>query len=155
MFTATLDSFSRKHYALLGKLLIQKEPETAQKLIQTFIPEDKPQEEDFTKIPALFERFCLIKGYDHNTAPRASKVETRRLFIAAVLHLYNPHVYNQPANQIILKYGFVRNISQVLHQKESNVSTMIREVILWEKQYEDFSNNVNSIIEKLTNGTKC
>jgi hypothetical protein len=150
----SIENFSKKHYAILGRLVLQKEPETARKLLSIYLPQEKPVEDDFSKIPDLFLKFCTANDIDRedyfSSASKSSKVSTDRLFIAVVLHLFNPAVYNQPTDQIILRYGLVRSIGLVLKQKESNVSTMIRQVILWEKQYEDFAGSVKEIIEKLT-----
>lgn len=71
-----------------------------------------------------------------------------------MVHLYYPQAFVQPVDSIDVVTGLVRNISVVLKQNQGNVSKMIRQAIIWEKQYEDFSLSVTNIIEKLTNGTE-
>lgn len=157
MLTAT-SSFTRKHYAFLGKLLLQKEPETAHKLITTYISAEQPTETDFTKIDSFFVKFCNLQNIepeDHKgPLYKSDKVDTRRKFISAMVHLYYPQAFTQPIDSIDVVTGLVRNISIVLKQNQGNVSKMIRQAIIWEKQYEDFSLSVTNIIEKLTNGAE-
>lgn len=143
-----ITAIQRKHYALLGELLIQNEPETAKKLISAYLPDEPPKETDFKKISDYFSEFRRLNNIT------SLNVSDRRIFIAVTLHIYNPEVYFQPSNKILLKHGFVRCLSNVLGQKEPNVSKMIREVILWERSYEDFAQEVSKMIEKLTNDTE-
>ncbi len=79
---------------------------------------------------------------------KSSKVDVRRLFVAAMVHLYQPQIYHQP--EISLgKNGFVMTLAGVLKQHEANVSAMIREVISWEREYDDFKEKVTNVVAKL------
>lgn len=141
---------------MLGKLLIQKEPETAKKLITTYLPAEQPVETDFSKIGGFFIRFCEIRGIDpeNHVGPsyKSEKVDVRRMFISAMVHLYYPKAFQQPIESIDVVTGLVKNIALVLKQDTGNVSKMIRQAIIWEKQYQDFEAAVSSIVEKLING---
>lgn len=153
MLQATF-SFSKKDHALLGKLLLKNKPDIAQELIKTYLPEQPPKESDFSKIKDLFSRFCKIQNIEpeEHLGPvyKSDKVSMRRLFVATMVHLYNPQVYFQPLDSIVLSNGFVTAITRVLSQNKGNTSKMIREVIIWEKQYEDFATSVSQTITKLT-----
>jgi hypothetical protein len=158
MFASTTINLSKQQYVLLGKLLHQKKPHIADEIISTWFPKQDPTEQDLTRIGPLFYAFCALQNLipeDHiGPVFKTSKVNIRRLFVAVMIHLYNPDVFSQPIDNIILKKGFVRQLSQVLKLKDANISLMIREVIMWEKQYEDFAASVSFVINEIsTNGS--
>lgn len=139
---------SNKFYAILGKLLIQKEPETASKLISLHISESKPQETDLNKIPDLFIKFCTAQNLepeDYKGALfKSSKIDQRRLFIGTMVKMYgNP-------------WGLGVSISRSLNQHKQATSKMIGEVMsCYEHCYKDsesFSEAVDAIVEKMKGG---
>lgn len=152
-------SFTRKQYAFLGKIFIQKEPNIAAKLIDLYLPKLEPIEKDYTKIPAYYIDFCRvqqIKPQDYIGAlHKTSKVNVRRIFIAVMLHLYEPGLFQQPVDDLILnREGLSKNLSNLFQVKKHSISATIREVVMWEKQYDDFSSSVNQIIERIINADK-
>jgi|GEM_PF-2893529 len=153
---ASAASCSRRDFYLIGKVLQRENPEIFQRLRAAYIDVKAipPLESDHEQIPLFFSRFCFFLGLvkEDYTGPlsKSSKVDVRRHFIATMLHLYCPHVYYQPVKDIELpKNGFVKALAQTLQQNASNISLMIREVILWEKEYEDFRDKVEEAVEKL------
>lgn len=152
MLQAT-STFTRKHYAFLGKLFIEKEPEIAEKLISKYLPQTEPLEKDCKRIPEFFIVFCKIHGINPGdfVGPlyKSRKVDVRRQFIAVVLHLYVPQVFSQPADDLILDRNLSKNLSNLFQISKGNISDYIREVVTWYKQYEDFSSGVIEIIEKI------
>lgn len=138
----------------MGKIFIEKEPAIAGKLISMYLPKTEPAEKDYSKIPAYFISYCQVQGlrpqdYVGNLY-KSSKVHVRRTFIACILHIYAPQLFFQPVDELILdRVELSKTLSDLFLQKKSNISTMIREVVMWEKQYEDFAENVNEIIEKI------
>jgi hypothetical protein len=148
--TATV---SKRHYALLGMLFFQKEPERAQKYISDYIPSISP-ESDLSKIDKLFKNFCRLENLDPEDRLQWSheKLAKRRLFIAVIIHLYHPKIFFLPQlsydRQHELK-GFVKTLATVLQMDKGNASKNIREAIFWEKQYEDFAQKVSELLEKI------
>lgn len=153
MLTAT-SSFTRKHYAFLGKLFLQKHPEQAKEIISQYLPESPPAETDYSKINTFFLRFCALESInpDEYTGRlyKTSKIDVRKKFIAVIIHLYCPQAFIQASDSLTLNRGLVKTLAQVFDQTVANVSINIREVIVWEKQYEDFSRSVHLVIEKLS-----
>lgn len=152
MLTAT--SLGKKNLLLLGKLLISQRPEVAHELLSTYGPPQSPVEHDVSKIDQIYQSYCRIRSiepHDYTGALyKSSKVDVRRVFIAVVLHIYNPQVFHQPLDSIIVNIGLVKKLSEVFQQDNGNMSKTIRKVIAWERQYEDFALIVNQIIEQIT-----
>jgi hypothetical protein len=158
MLQATI-LFTKKDYALLGKLLFQKKPEIAQELL-AFLPTQAPAETDLSKIPEYFRRFCEVKDIDPKdytgSLYKSKKVYERRIFVAAMVHLYNPEAYLRPIDFIRQHRGLTRALCEAFCIKagswstSGNVSNMIREVIIWEKNYDDFAEAVSNIITQIT-----
>lgn len=121
-----------RHFALLGKLLINKKPEVAKELYQ-YLPA-KPIESDFTKIPQYFKSFCKIQ----NIETEDIKANERRIFIAAIILLYNPKT------RLLLKH-----LSETIKQFPSNTSVMIEEVEFRYRKVEEFRNQVDEIVKKI------
>jgi hypothetical protein len=152
-------NFSKKHYAILGRLVLQKDPETAHKLMSLYLPEQQPTETDLSKINSFFTIFCELQDINpedlRGPVYKSWKVDTRRKFVAAMVHLYYPQAFLVPMDSIDAVTGLVKNISIVLKQDMGNTSKMIRQAVIWEGQYEDFERSVKEIIEKLSNGSTC
>lgn len=155
MITATT-AYSIREYALLGKLLFQKEPETAQRLIQDYLPSEKPSETDHAKIQEFFLSFCQLNNLDPKAyiGPlyKTSKVDVRRKFIAVIIQLYSPRLYKQSLDVMVqvVDNNLTKTLAEVLQQKKSNISMMIREVITWMKNYDEFQTEVHNTIQALT-----
>lgn len=140
--------YSDRYFKLIGKLLINQSPGMVNRLLSPYFKET-PCEQDLSKIKGYYYLFCAINDINEDAT-----VQQRRLFIASMIRIYNPQVHDQPTHQISLRHRLVRCISEALKQKESNVSTMIREVICWERSYEEFAQEVSVMIQKLTNAGK-
>jgi hypothetical protein len=144
------------HYRLIGKELWKKLPEAAKLAIKPYLSAE-PFDYNFTRMEEHYLiAFCSLQGIDKDYIQgplfKSSKVDIRKLFIASMLHIYCPHVYFQPPNEINLsKKGFVMWLSKAVNQPESNVSGAIREVVAWERDYDEFRNKVCSIVESLKN----
>jgi hypothetical protein len=152
MITAT--NFGKGQYALLGKLLFQTHPELAHELISVYLPPDKPSESEFERIQPLFGLFCDLQNLQPSdyigAIHKSSKVDIRRVFVAVILHLFCPEVFNHPADYVVPKYGLVKNLQKVLgFQSRGNISTLIREAIMWEKRYDDFAFTVNKLTQQI------
>lgn len=148
--------FNDLHYKMIGRLLTHKRPHLAQSLIYPYL-KAVPYDTDFKKIDSYYlDLFCKEKGIEKSEITgalfKSSKVDVRRLFIASMAHIYYPHIYHQHTHEINLsKKGFVTYLAKALKQQESNVSVVIREVVTWEKEYDDFKEKVVDIVEKLKN----
>lgn len=149
-------TLGKKQYALLGLLLCQTKPDIANELISSYIPQQEPLEKDLEKIESFFKHFCHLRNIHPKDCIgpvyKSSKVELRRRFVASILHIYAPHLYDQPVDFLIMgKTELSKRLSHVLQMKKCNVATLVREVILWEKQYEEFASSVADITLKLMN----
>lgn len=142
MITAAVAYPPKRHLSLLAKLLIQKEPEVAQRLISTYLPTSEPIETDFSKITELFTRFCFIRGLERedNVGPlyKSAKIDQRRIFVAAIIQLYHPRT------RLLAKY-----LWEVLNQEKSRVSRLISEAEVRYRAYQEFREETNDIIIKL------
>lgn len=143
--------YGKKHYHLLGRLLVSKKPEIAHELLSTYCNNDvEPVLTDLDQMERLFICFCHTKGIDPelvaNSFRKSLKIEYRKEFIAVMLHLYTPQVYFQPVQNIVLRLGFVGQVVAVLRQDYGNISKMIREVIIWEREYDEFKEKVSTTV---------
>lgn len=154
------------HLKMLGREVWNKLPQMATEILRPYLTV-VPYDTDFKKIESFYlVAFCKDEGigpeHIRGALFKSSKVDIRRLFIAAMVHIYCPHVYYQHANEINLsKKGFVMWLARAVDQHESNVSILIREVVAWEKstkwqeghevitEYDRFKWRLNSIVEKL------
>jgi hypothetical protein len=133
-------ALSTKTYTRLGKLLLQKEPETAAKLIALHLPQ-KTHESDISKIPDLFQTFCKIQNIDpdkyRGPLYKGEKSDQRRLFIAAIVQMYGE------------AWGLGMALSRTLVQDSSATRRIIMEVDFRYKKISEFQTQVNTIIEKI------
>lgn len=144
-----MSTSSKRKWTLLGRLVMEKEPELADEYLR---PYSVIMERDLKQIPDLFKRYCEIEGIDkydyYNGMPTRKKMEIRRIFTAAMIHIYYPGIYQQSIINIG-NFGFGYALSDVLSQHGSNVSKTIKKVVFWEKNYQDFKEKVLSVTEKL------
>jgi hypothetical protein len=152
MLSAT---YSKKEYAILGRLLALTEPATAERLITTYLPRETAIQSDLSVIPAYFITFCDLRGIhpEDYIGPlfKTSKVDIRRLFVAVMLKMYYPGMYNMPIVDFSLigRTGFSKAITQLFQAKKENIFKTIREVIIWKNEYDDFAFLVDQAIEQL------
>jgi hypothetical protein len=144
------------HFKMIGRELWNKLPHLAKSLLKPYLSAE-PFDFDFTKLEdhylvAFSSLHGIVKSDLQGPLFKSSKVDIRKLFIASMLHIYCPHIYFQHANEINLsKRGFVMWLAKALDQPESNISAAIREVVAWEKDYDEFRDKVFVIVEKLKN----
>jgi hypothetical protein len=140
-----MPQISEKQYKILGRLYVKKHPEEAEEILSAYtnIP---ATEHEYNRIEKHFTRFCLVNGLkeEQYTGPlyKSDKVEIRRVFVAVMVHLYHPSVFQIPIEDISIPVGFVKTLSRVTGQKTANVCTMIRDVARWETHYDDFKQKV-------------
>ncbi len=120
-----------RQFALLGKILLHKKPEVAKELYQ-YLPKE-PIETDFLKIPHYFISFCRIQDIE----PENIRANERRIFIGAMILLYNPKT------RLLLKY-----LSETIKQFPSNTSVMIEEVEFRYRKVDEFRMQVDDVVKK-------
>jgi hypothetical protein len=145
---------NEKQYKILGRMVVKKHPEIAATLLGTL--DHQALEEDISKITSYYDQFCELQGIQRNeyfgAVYKTSKVDIFRLFIASMIHLYYPEIYFQPIEEINMKKeGFVTALAKSIGQHTSHVSNRIREVIMWEQEYDDFKEKVETVVGKLKN----
>lgn len=127
----------------LGKILLSKKPELAQALISEYLPGvAQPMETDLEKIPMFFKRFCQIKQLHASEYIGAlyknSKIDMRRLFVAAIIVLYQPHT------RLLSKY-----ISETLQQDPGDTSRMIQQMKFRYDKIEEFKCEVDELVNRI------
>jgi hypothetical protein len=147
----------KQHYSTLGRLVVAKNPEVAFELLHKYCLQMQPVEIDSDRIPVLYERFCFTERLqDHQCRGplyKSAKVEKRRLFIAAMLHLFQPQIYHQPKDDFLLKgNGFIRKLASTIRVDHGNLSRWIQEIVSHELYYPEFRENVQLIVNRLSNG---
>jgi hypothetical protein len=144
----------KKLYHTLGRLVVAKNPSIAEQLIQEYHLTIIPQETDYNNIPRLYERFCFIERLcnEEYKGPlyKAEKVDRRRVFIGAMLHLFQPHAYHHPNDSILLKKGFQRKLAKAIGIDETWLHRLIKEVIFRETELEEFRGQVAMAVKKLS-----
>lgn len=144
------------HFKMIGRELWNRLPTKALQYLKPYIS-SIPYDTDFSRIQTFYlSAFSSIYGIEKEeivgAVYKSSKVDIRKYFISCMVHIYCPHVYYQHANEINLsKKGFVMWLSKALQIPESNTSGSIREVLAWERDYEEFRTKVGAIVEKLKN----
>lgn len=135
-----------KDFKILGRMVAKKHPDIARALLSTY-QDHRPYDCDYSNIEIYFTQYCSM----FPATSQGHTVDSRRLFIGAMLRIYQPHVYYQPLEEINLgKRGFVTILSEVIGQHKQNTSSYIKQVILWEnKNYENMGLKVMAIVEQL------
>jgi hypothetical protein len=144
-------ALSYRTYAQLGRILFKQRPEVARELLA--VVQYDPAETDITLIPALFITFCQVQtispdeytGRVHKT----HKIDMRRLFIAAVIFLYAPQLYESTPGAAIVKYGLSGALTEALQQDASLTSRLIKEVIARYRAFPDYRQEVKTIVEQV------
>lgn len=107
-------SVGKKRYMLIGKLLENRHPDIADRLI-TEISADRPKENDLSLISGYFKNFCYYQNLNPDDyigqLKKSDKVEMRRLYVSAMLHLYSPNSFYQPSDFITVPRGFGKAMS--------------------------------------------
>lgn len=134
------------NYTKIGRLLVTQKPSQAKELIESYYV--SPQETELSKVKDFYERFCIIHP---KTKDYKATSEHRRLFIAVILHLYQPEVFLQ--KQIRVTPGLGKVIREPLGVFKPRISSMIREAIAMEKVYSDFKEKVQHVLLKIQEPT--
>lgn len=148
---------NKRHYALIGILVSRHRPEVASELIATFMPHSTPIDSDISRIAYYFDAFCESKGLSaadlRGKLYNRSRVDLRRQFVCALLHIYMPQLFHQPLENLMMgATGFVTEIAKIFGVTVSWITYMVREAIAWHKQYEDFAESVENILKQITEG---
>lgn len=142
----------------MGLLLVKQRPDVASEL-SLYLPKAAPFANDHNQIKTFWPLFCQTQNIDPDhfvgRLYKSSLVDTRRLFISVLLHLYYPNVFLQPEGIPLLSYGFYKKMAAVLDVHRVTLYGMVREVVDWEKRYDDYKQRVAELTEKvkeLSNG---
>ncbi|MBC7948676.1 MAG: hypothetical protein H7Y42_12385, partial [Chitinophagaceae bacterium] len=138
-------SLRRKEYAILGRYIYNQYPELAQEILQKE-SSPSPKESDFRKIEGYFISFCGFMKLDpaefRGQSFNRDKTETRRVFIAAIIHLYAPNAYNHPVDILLIKQGLITELARVLLVNPVTMQGVVRQSIFAVKTYDDFKERV-------------
>lgn len=147
----------KKQLLLLSKLLIAKRPDVASELMAEFFPKTEPFAKDFDQINLFFQLFCKVQNLspDDFSGPlyKSHKVDQRRLFISSILHLYCPDAFIRPEDPLI-SYGLLTRLCDVLRLTKPGIHKLIRQVVLWETEYDDYQQKVaelTTLLKQLIN----
>lgn len=139
--------YGKKTYTTLGKILVQTHPEVANELLPFC---QVTGETDLEKIPGYFKRFCEHMQIDPleyvGKLFQQDKLKMRRLFVGAMLTIYNRHAFHQPHTNPIIRSGFVKKLSDCQSVGISAISQLIRQVIFDENTYEEFKGKIIEVV---------
>lgn len=148
---AMLIDIGRREYNLLGRMLVKQHPEIAEDLLSSL---QRPFDTDLQNIPRYFKTFCELCGIADSDLLELrydkDMVGNKRLFIACMLFLYDPGIFNSSVRDV--KYGLSTAISKLLHHNNGYIGSTMRDVITWYKAYDEFRAQVDEMVEKLKGG---
>jgi hypothetical protein len=143
-----------KQYLLIGRLLHLTNPEKASELLAPYLEAPGTIQIDQKRIREFFLHFCSINNIDPDAhrgkLSKTNKVDLRRLFISAMLHVYCPQIYGQSIKKLKMPKGMVNSLSRELQVDPPLVSIIIRETIMHEKIYDEYRDRALRITEQLT-----
>lgn len=136
----------KKQHQLLGKLLVSRHPELAAEFLKQIPPIDT----DLGKLPAFLTAFCACKGIEPEEFKGPllvrSRVELRRIFVGAMVHIFTPQAYHLPPGIMFFTRGFTKALCEQLNINDSYTTRFIRQVVSDEKIYEDFRLQVEETV---------
>lgn len=138
-------------YYLLGRLVLMREPDVAERLLLDYNSRNVvPAERDYERIGEYFTRF-----HSHDPEHSKARLDEMRLFIAAMLHLYQPQVYHGLALRAKGSGSFVSALGAVIARCKSQTSRLIAEAIVFEKVYDDFRQSVTGVLDQISKPDLC
>jgi len=146
-----VQGYTNRTFKALGRILLHKYPAIAEELIPFCQAEG---ETDMDLLPGYFKRFCEIKQInplEHIGELRSDreKMNNRMLFVACMLHIYNQHIFHTNGSTPFFRRGFVKHLSECQSISPTNISLMIRKVMVHERVYDDFKKEIQSIVNQL------
>lgn len=142
---------SNRTYEALGRVLLHKHPELAEELLPLCQTEG---ETDMNKIPGYFKKFCELRQVNlmeniGDLRSNRERMENRMLFVATMLHIYNYHIFHTHGAPPIFRRGFVKSLAECISISPSNISQLIRNVMVHERVYDSFRADIQSIVPQL------
>lgn len=146
--------FSNKDLALLGRLLLNRHPQVAQDLLSDFRSTTiEPKETDLSRLPTFFAHFCILRNVPSPLLAHAKYnrdlVDTKRLFVGAILSLYHPSAIGSPELLNRQQTGLVGALADVLQTSQAAVSKLVHAAISNYKVYDSFRSEVVELTHKL------
>lgn len=139
----------------LGMLLLKRHPDISQSLLSELETEE-PYDTDFDRIPKYFQVYSqmISLSVEQLRSPDWSRDRSfhLKIFVASMLRIYRPLIITWRGST--LKPGFNLKLSKVLNQYQPNISKLVHEVVVLEKAYEDFRNEVDYAEYYLTQSIK-
>ncbi len=137
------NTLRNKDYATLGRRVVEQFPSVAAQLIQNPI---LPKQTDLSLIQSHFDKLPACNS-------KKERIKQKKIFICAILHIYQPVVFHQPLEDIYLRQGLLKVFSKVLNYSSAGASCrLVREVVTSYGIYEDFKANVDEIVKEVENG---
>lgn len=137
----------------IGTLFAKEKPEEATKYLSVYNSEKaKAIDTDQCNLNYYFLSFCKMHSLDAfeylGALNKQDKVDTRRLFIGAMVRIYKPQILFAP---VCLENGIGQGLCNILQMDNGNVSKTIAEAKAWynSKTDPDFRNQVNDTVQAL------
>jgi len=135
----------------LGKIVFHKHPALAEELMSLYShPENETKLE---LIPRYYEQICQFMEFQpqdlRGRLANQERMRSRRLFFAAIIHLYCREVFNQPCASPVLKFGIVKKVSECVLLKKAYSSQLFRQVLFEYKNYDEFKSDVDQLVKIL------
>jgi hypothetical protein len=144
-------SRSSKEIVLIGKLVKKLYPDLAKEITAKYIWPEAPCS-DYKYISLFFDEFCRIKNINPELIKgpqfKTRLVDQRRLFVSAMIRLYNPQLYGQ-GDSIMIKYGFNAYLGKFLKMKKQTMHTTVKDCVNQENIYDSIRSEVSDLVAKL------
>ncbi len=137
------NTLRNKDYATLGRRVVEQFPSVAAQLIQNPI---LPKQTDLSLIQTYFAKLPASQT-------KKDRIKQTKVFICAILHLYQPVVFHQPLEDIYLSRGLLKSVISLINLDKPAISRMAREAVTLYNIYEDFKESVDKIVKEVENGS--
>lgn len=138
-------------YMILGRMVQQRYPEIAEMLIPQI---EATGEKDLTLVKQYLQKFCEANNITtaklQGTIKDQPTARLRRVFIGAILFIFNSKIFDQPKNtKPVLTRGLLSKISELQRINRSSVTKQVTAIIFYARVYEDFKQDVLAAAEIL------
>lgn len=132
----------KQYHELVGKAFVKKGSGVASRVADTYL-NIKAREGNFDKIQHFLSAYKALNDiFEMST-------DQRKVFVAAMIRLYNPQLYHVPDDCMTVIYGFAGALSRAVACDQGNISRLIRQVVFEEKVYSDFRERVDKAVNDL------
>lgn len=139
----------------LGMLMLKKHPDMSRSLLSELEAEE-PLDNNYNRIQDYFKVYTnLISVSGDQLRTRDNNRENRfhlKVFVATMIRIYQPLMPTMRGN--VIKPGFSSSLGSVINILSPNITLMVKEVLVMERAYDDFRDEVDYTEYYLTQSIK-